>query len=301
LINGSVSNYIAIESNETQSYELNFENNDGLEYSGVIKIGVEFAQKDTFAEIVLKENEVKDGSVTVFKEVSLENEGLIKNNDDHGVSYFFRGKVENNYVSFADLTWRIVKINGDGSIKLVLNNIIDEISSYYNEDFSYENSTILTKLESWYNLNLINYSDIIANYKFCNDTLVEDDSGIYASYNRISVNYIPNNICLGNKYSAKIGLLTADEVALAGATDVNNQSFYLYNSEITTDYYTMTSGKNVNGVYYPYIVTKEGALSVNTQGTLLRGVRPVINIVKNVTVEGNGTIENPYKIIVEDN
>ncbi len=40
--------------------------------------------------------------------------------DDYGTSYFFRGNVQNNFVSFAGMCWRIVRITGDGSIKLVL-------------------------------------------------------------------------------------------------------------------------------------------------------------------------------------
>ncbi len=42
--------------------------------------------------------------------------------DDYGTSYYFRGAVKNNYVEFANKCWRIVRINGDGTIKLVLHN-----------------------------------------------------------------------------------------------------------------------------------------------------------------------------------
>ncbi len=41
-------------------------------------------------------------------------------NDDYGTSYYFRGNVKNNYVNFAGMCWRIVRISGDGSIKLIL-------------------------------------------------------------------------------------------------------------------------------------------------------------------------------------
>ena len=40
--------------------------------------------------------------------------------DDYGTSYYYRGGVENNYVTFAGMCWRIVRIQGDGSTKLVL-------------------------------------------------------------------------------------------------------------------------------------------------------------------------------------
>ena len=32
--------------------------------------------------------------------------------DDYGTSYYYRGSVENNHVSFACMTWRIIRING---------------------------------------------------------------------------------------------------------------------------------------------------------------------------------------------
>jgi len=45
---------------------------------------------------------------------------LSKTSDDYGVSYYFRGGVVDNYVTFSNKCWRIVRILGDGSIKLVL-------------------------------------------------------------------------------------------------------------------------------------------------------------------------------------
>ena len=40
--------------------------------------------------------------------------------DDYGLSYYFRGGIVDNYVNFAGMCWRIVRIQGDGSIKVVL-------------------------------------------------------------------------------------------------------------------------------------------------------------------------------------
>ncbi len=47
---------------------------------------------------------------------------LASTEDDYGTSYYFRGAVKNNYVEFAYKCWRIVRIVGDGSVKLVLHN-----------------------------------------------------------------------------------------------------------------------------------------------------------------------------------
>ena len=61
-----------------------------------------------------------------FKEVSSNKnttEALLASaEDDYGTSYYFRGAVKNNYVQFANKCWRIVRINGDGSVKLILHN-----------------------------------------------------------------------------------------------------------------------------------------------------------------------------------
>ena len=47
---------------------------------------------------------------------------LASTEDDYGISYYFRGAVKNNYVEFANKCWRIVRVGGDGSVKLILHN-----------------------------------------------------------------------------------------------------------------------------------------------------------------------------------
>ena len=104
-------------------------------------------------------------------------------------------------------------------------------------------------------------------------------------------------VCLGNKVNTKIGLLTADEVSMAGASRNENKEFYLYNDNIKTAYYLMTGAEYRNNTYYPFLVGTDGGIITNTAGNLLRGIRPVINIIKNAKVTGNGSSEEPYKII----
>ena len=45
--------------------------------------------------------------------------GIYKTEDDLGTSYYFRGDVENNYVYFANKYWRIIRINGDGTVRMI--------------------------------------------------------------------------------------------------------------------------------------------------------------------------------------
>ena len=64
---------------------------------------------------------------------------LASTEDDYGTSYYFRGAVKNNYVQFANKCWRIVRVNGDGSIKLVFHN--DNTSSSSSPCAASNNST----------------------------------------------------------------------------------------------------------------------------------------------------------------
>ena len=45
--------------------------------------------------------------------------GIYEITDNLGTAYYYRGDVENNYVKFAGFYWRIIRINGDGSIRLI--------------------------------------------------------------------------------------------------------------------------------------------------------------------------------------
>ena len=54
-----------------------------------------------------------------FSKTATTDEGLFMAKDDEGESYYYRGAVKNNYVSFAGFIWRIIRRNGDGSIRLI--------------------------------------------------------------------------------------------------------------------------------------------------------------------------------------
>ena len=54
-----------------------------------------------------------------FSKTATTDEGLLMAEDDEGESYYYRGAVKNNYVSFAGFIWRIIRRNGDGSIRMI--------------------------------------------------------------------------------------------------------------------------------------------------------------------------------------
>lgn len=72
-------------------------------------------------------NELNVPSSTEFTGVETSNVGLYKAEDDYGMSYYFRGASSTNYLSFAGFTWRIVRINGDGSIRLIMDGSLDKV------------------------------------------------------------------------------------------------------------------------------------------------------------------------------
>ncbi len=152
----------------------------------------------------------EDGTVQVTGAEST-NGYLCSAPDNYGTSYYYRGNVTNNYVKFGtnesgqDMYWRILRINGDGSIRL----IYDGTSAHANNDSStdrqvgtsaynssytdnayvgymygtagsstYEDthantndSTIKAYLDNWYKTNIEDkgLSSYISDTLFCND------------------------------------------------------------------------------------------------------------------------------------
>ena len=139
-----------------------------------------------------------------FTQVELESDrsdkGLYAATDDYGTSYYYRGSVNNNYVYFAGYYWRIIRINGDGSVRLLYagttpdttgNNLLSGWSTFNTQrnlplyvGYMYGNtsgttleevnantndSNIKSYLETWYQEHLSSYTDYIADSGFCND------------------------------------------------------------------------------------------------------------------------------------
>ena len=231
-------------------------------------------------------------------------------------TYYFRGNVENNYVSFAGFTWRIVRINEDGTIRIVMQDGINNNTGYFFKtktsnnkylDLYYSNSTAKAQLESWYNTvikNNSNYSKYVAsgNY-YCEQSKVKGGQS-YTSGNATMTtytDYIPNFKCSsdGNGkgiVNASVGLLTYDEIVFAGGyMDNVNLSYYLNNGK---NFWTM-SPEGINSQYSAYVwfVQSNGDFKnygdVDSWSYLLR---PVINIIPDATSIGSGTNLDPFVV-----
>ena len=81
------------------------------------------ANDGTLLAAIKNNNTVTTPTTTPGAEISSSTEALLASTaDDYGISYYFRGAVKNNFVEYANMCWRIVRVTGDGSIKLVLYN-----------------------------------------------------------------------------------------------------------------------------------------------------------------------------------
>ena len=131
-----------LNSNEERSFDLRIwidsetTTSDGLNKTWLGKIVVvtqasNFASPDgwngaangTLLAAIKRDNSVSEPQTAPGAEISSNTEVVLASTeDDYGTSYYFRGAVTNNFVEYANMCWRIVRVTGDGSIKLVLYN-----------------------------------------------------------------------------------------------------------------------------------------------------------------------------------
>ena len=188
------------------------------------------------------------------------------------------------------------------------------------------NSTIKTYLDSWYDSNLSSVdSKLSKDTIFCNNRQVStyksspyvgDGYGVTLTmysyprfYNWAGSSISPSLTCpqandkfsvttiKGNgELSKPVGLITADEVSMAGGrTSSQNTLYYLYTG---TTYWTMTpsnfGGRNSAG---GFSVMSSGELNGWNYVSNVYGVRPVVNLnTENLTFTGTGTMQDPYVI-----
>ncbi len=118
---------------ETTSNQNNLENSS---FKGKIQIESMFDSdapkrlNDTIISSAQNAKENNDSTRTIYQEIpstkpaeeiSGETEKTLSTApDDYGTSYYFRGNVIDNYVDFAGMCWRVVRVSGNGTIKLIL-------------------------------------------------------------------------------------------------------------------------------------------------------------------------------------
>ena len=164
--------------------------------------------------------------------------GIYKAEDDLGTSYYFRGAVDNNYVKFANFYWRIIRINGDGTIRMIYAgtsahaNGESETDSYisqtaYNSSYNdntyvgymigsagattyasahsnTNNSTIKGVIDTWYKTNIVDkgYSSYVADAIYCNDRSIANDSATNTMLTKVNSSWINTGLGYGTNVTA---------------------------------------------------------------------------------------------------
>ena len=300
---GSISKFLNVKALETQKYKLVVSNPDKESINFELDVEKQNIDDKNFASTIINNNQInRETKTKVGEEIAISNEGLILDVDDSGNTYYFRGNVDNNYVKFANKTWRIVRINGDKTVRLILDSDITG-GQMYDANISdriqnlkvLNNTKIYSILERWYNENLKDYDNFISSDRFCIDTSKENND--LSNYYRINVVNLPTFNCLGTKNNSKIGLITIDELIYAGATlNEPNNHFYIYSGNVASSSWTLSPFKDaIEGLYY-YELGQNGSIVTSATGESSKSLRPVINIQKEVEVKGSGTSDDPYII-----
>ena len=129
--NGYIVKEVGLKSKESKEFDLRLwidydttkEQAAGMTYLSQVVIVTEPGIDNTLAGTVLRNNKVQTPLTTPGAAVSTADEALLASaEDDYGTSHYFRGAVTNNYVEFANKCWRVVRVGGDGSVKLILHN-----------------------------------------------------------------------------------------------------------------------------------------------------------------------------------
>ena len=166
-------------------------------------------------------------SLTQLTETELETDksdkGLYQAADDYGTTYYYRGNVKNNIVQFAGFYWQIVRINGDGSIRLMYDGTVknatggdqtignSQFNSKYNNPayvgYMYgnpdgttfdevhnntNNSIIKTAVDNWYKTNIVDKgfsSDVSNAVGFCGDRTLRSGDGVSTTQNSYFSSY----------------------------------------------------------------------------------------------------------------
>lgn len=208
---------------------------------------------------------------TLSQNIKENNSNLKKVNND----YYFQNDVDNNYVMYSNMLWRIVKINSDNTIKLISDDIVTYLSYVKTDDDT-------SYINTWLNKN------------------DNDNTGILENALNNPYNYLTNDgICKDNINDTKhITCDDVDDTSLIGTlsmfdyVNAGGKDSYL---NIDKYFYLSTLDKD-NNIWY---VNANGKVE-NTDGNNIYGIRPTITLKSNSkSISGDGTIDNPY--IIDEN
>ncbi len=266
---------------ELKQYNPYAKNSRGLAY----KIANEYAS----SEFIVKQN--------VDMDYPLRSSGDLLSiaNDSLGYSYYFTGNVDNNYINFANMCWRIVRVQGDGSIKIVLEDkehTCDSSSKGYSVLPHSSLSNAPSQLQSWYNSKLKSFESKLK----LEDWPYEDTFSYSVRYASLKTEVDDKTI------SSYIGLLTGDEVLFAGIASPERSGYYVtdftncYLTIPNLSWLTLSKDKGFTWGYLGVIYHEHFGGSIMRTCNPDLPLRPVVVLMSNISVTGTGTKSNPYVV-----
>lgn len=255
---------------------------------------------------------------------------IIDGGETGDYSYYYRGAVEDNYLEFNNMCWRIVRVEGDGSVKITLaaEKKCAEITEsdtgsaeigFIGFDQYQHFEAAMNKYIDWYNKNMSNVTNKIKSTKVCvgdvttkydmyGNKITDAESANHRYwYYEAAVRYFnktPMLTCTENgisNNSYSISSLTLDEVVFAGGGLEANKNFYLV--ENTSFWVTLSEFGYDTYEMDPYnmysLVTGSGYVGYDYGWSSFQA-RPAISLIPKMKLakdSGDGTIKRPYKVI----
>ena len=234
------------------------------------------------------------------------------------VGYYTFGETDASYSSSYELNKIFGVTAGDSNASVKYGYVRYGTSSKEVAQTNTNDSTMKTYLDNWYKTNISGTENeqYLADNIFCNDrSFSSDNSGTgagvsYTKYNWANWHPSKSNLKCPQQNDAftvsdttngngaltyPIGLITTDEAILAGGSSSNN-GYYLY----LGSWYWVFSPANFNRWYANMRGVSDGIIT-DAWGNpnLTGGVRPVLNLKPEVLNNGDGTMNNPYKLSVQ--
>ena len=201
--------------------------------------------------------------------------GIFETTDADGPTYYYRGSVENNYVLFANRYWRIIRINGDGTIRM----IYDGTEAHDNGESSTDRQVGTSQFNTAYNNNMYagymytsgeahgtGTSSII---KTANDNFYTSVLASYSQYIDTNAGFCGDRSTLNNQSGAGIGTVTTYNGGYIRVVESTPD----LTCENTSDLYTTSSSNQGNkALSYPVgLITADEVMLSGTGGGIFDG------------------------------
>ncbi len=195
---------------------------------------------------------------------------LLKNSNIENTNGIYKGQDVNNYINFSGSTWRILKVNEDGTLTLVKNTEVTTMPWDNNQNVT--DSNTLDYLNDTY-YNSLNQKKYLTNSSTCIKT--ED------------------NQC-SEAYTSKVTLLTYEDYKNANGINCNNET--CTNDNYLSNYSILNGAEYITNANAQVMTINNGVLAGASSNQKLN-VRPVVTLKNNTKiVSGQGTNESPYVI-----